>query len=136
MGSKERSGFYRPALSSAKRLATAYSSMVKQERRAVDQGPGDILGGGEAPGGGLPDADLQIAPQGDKHRVGPDRPLGEFELVAQLLELGINCQRCLAGVHGIDLVPQLREWARRNKNSKYIPEALLEAWGFEIESTL
>src|ERR1700678_474755 len=30
----------------------------------------------------------------------------------------------------------LREWARRNKNSKYIPEALLEAWGFEIESTL
>jgi hypothetical protein len=31
---------------------------------------------------------------------------------------------------------RLREWARRNKNSKYIPETLLEAWGFEIESTL
>src|ERR1700752_796273 len=31
---------------------------------------------------------------------------------------------------------RLREGARRNKNSKYIPEALLEAWGFEIESTL
>ena len=31
---------------------------------------------------------------------------------------------------------RLREWARRNKNSKYIPEALLEAWGFEIESTV
>jgi hypothetical protein len=31
---------------------------------------------------------------------------------------------------------RLREWARRNKNSKYIPEPLLEAWGFEIESTL
>jgi len=31
---------------------------------------------------------------------------------------------------------RLREWARRNKNSKYIPEALLEAWGFEIESAL
>ena len=30
--------------------------------------------------------------------------------------------------------PELREWARRNKNSKYIPEPLLEAWGFEIES--
>ena len=30
---------------------------------------------------------------------------------------------------------RLREWARRNKNSKYIPEPLLEAWGFEIEST-
>jgi predicted metal-binding protein len=31
---------------------------------------------------------------------------------------------------------RLREWARRNKNSKYIPESLLEAWGFEIESSL
>jgi hypothetical protein len=31
---------------------------------------------------------------------------------------------------------RLREWARRNRNSKYIPESLLEAWGFEIESTL
>ncbi len=31
---------------------------------------------------------------------------------------------------------RLREWARRNKNSKYIPDPLLEAWGFEIESTL
>src|ERR1700737_721125 len=31
---------------------------------------------------------------------------------------------------------RLREWARRNKNPKYIPEPLLEAWGFEIESTL
>ncbi len=28
---------------------------------------------------------------------------------------------------------RLREWARRNRKSKYIPEALLEAWGFEIE---
>jgi hypothetical protein len=31
---------------------------------------------------------------------------------------------------------RLREWARHNKKSKYIPEPLLEAWGFEIESTL
>ena len=31
---------------------------------------------------------------------------------------------------------RLREWASRNKNSKYIPETLLEAWGFEIELTL
>ena len=36
----------------------------------------------------------------------------------------------------IELMDRLREWARRNKNSKYIPEPLLEAWGFEIESTL
>lgn len=31
---------------------------------------------------------------------------------------------------------RLREWASHNKNSKYIPESLLEAWGFEIESVL
>lgn len=31
---------------------------------------------------------------------------------------------------------RLREWARQNKNSKFIPEPLLEAWGFEIESVL
>jgi hypothetical protein len=29
---------------------------------------------------------------------------------------------------------QLREWARRNRNSRFIPEALLKAWGFEIEA--
>ena len=32
--------------------------------------------------------------------------------------------------------PHLREWASRNKNSKFIPEPLLEAWGFEIDSVL
>jgi hypothetical protein len=31
---------------------------------------------------------------------------------------------------------RLREWANRHKNSKYIPESLLEAWGFDIEMTL
>jgi hypothetical protein len=31
---------------------------------------------------------------------------------------------------------QLREWAQRNKNSRFIPEPLLEAWGFEVESLL
>jgi hypothetical protein len=31
---------------------------------------------------------------------------------------------------------QLREWARRNKNSKFVPEPLLEEWGFEVESSL
>jgi hypothetical protein len=30
----------------------------------------------------------------------------------------------------------LREWASRNKNSKFIPENLLEAWGFQVESSL
>jgi len=42
-------------------------------------------------------------------------------------------------VKGLKLQPDqyvhsmhLREWARRNKNSKFIPEPLLQAWGFEI----
>jgi hypothetical protein len=30
----------------------------------------------------------------------------------------------------------LREWAVRNKNTKYVPESLLKAWGVEIDSTL
>lgn len=29
---------------------------------------------------------------------------------------------------------ELREWARRNKKYKFIPEPLLKAWGFEIEA--
>ncbi len=31
---------------------------------------------------------------------------------------------------------QLREWVRQNKNSKFVPEPLLEAWGFVVESSL
>ena len=31
---------------------------------------------------------------------------------------------------------RLREWARSNKNSKYVPEALLRAWGFDVDSSL
>ena len=31
---------------------------------------------------------------------------------------------------------RLREWARQNKNSKFIPESLLQAWGFETDRFL
>ena len=31
---------------------------------------------------------------------------------------------------------RLREWAIRNKDSRYIPEPLLRKWGLEIELTL
>jgi len=31
---------------------------------------------------------------------------------------------------------QLREWASRNKDSKFIPETLLKAWGLEPVSKL
>jgi len=30
----------------------------------------------------------------------------------------------------------LREWAQRNKQSKYIPESLLKAWGLDVQITL
>jgi len=56
--------------------------MVKQERRAVDQGPGDVLGGGEPPDGGMLDAHLDVAEQYYERRVGLDRFLDIFELVA------------------------------------------------------
>lgn len=31
---------------------------------------------------------------------------------------------------------ELREWASRNKNSKFIPQHLLEEWGFEVDTAL
>jgi hypothetical protein len=31
---------------------------------------------------------------------------------------------------------RLREWARLNKSSKYVPETLLEEWGFEVDSAV
>jgi hypothetical protein len=31
---------------------------------------------------------------------------------------------------------RLREWARRNKDSKFIPEFLLQGWGFETAQSL
>ena len=31
---------------------------------------------------------------------------------------------------------RLREWAWRNRNSKFVPEALLQAWGFETDQFL
>jgi len=32
--------------------------------------------------------------------------------------------------------PRLREWAQRNKSSKFIPESLLQAWGIETDRFL
>ena len=30
--------------------------------------------------------------------------------------------------------PALREWARRNKNERYVPPELLRAWGFTVDA--
>ena len=53
--------------------------------------------------------------------------ISEFEQVAR----GFNLQP-----HEYIGSTQLREWASRNRNSKFIPELLLEAWGFEADSML
>jgi hypothetical protein len=45
-----------------------------------------------------------------------------------VMEFGLAPEQYLASA-------RLREWARLNKNSKYIPEKLLAEWGFEVEST-
>jgi hypothetical protein len=31
---------------------------------------------------------------------------------------------------------QLKEWARKNKDQKYIPDDLLRSWGFEVKADL
>jgi hypothetical protein len=51
----------------------------------------------------------------------------EFEQVVGKLKLRPN-----EYINSTDL----KEWAYRNKNVKYVPESLLEAWGFGSESTL
>ena len=49
-----------------------------------------------------------------------------FELIVK--EFDLTPEQYLSSV-------RLREWAQRNKNSKFIPEALLKEWGFEVESS-
>ncbi len=56
-----------------------------------------------------------------------DSAITEFEQVVR--EFNLQPDQYIRSI-------RLREWANRNKNSKYIPEPLLEAWGFEIESTI
>ncbi len=59
---------------------------------------------------------------------GPVIPtITEFEKVTR--EFNLQPDQYIRSIH-------LREWASRNKNSKFIPEPLLEAWGFEVESSL
>jgi len=65
---------------------------------------------------------------GKPEPIGPVIPVPtEFEQVVK--EFKLQAEQYLRST-------RLREWARKNKNSKFIPESLLEAWGFEIESTL
>jgi hypothetical protein len=55
------------------------------------------------------------------------QPSLEFERVTR--ELNLQPEQYIMST-------RLREWARRNKNSTFIPEPLLQKWGFEVESSL
>ena len=48
-----------------------------------------------------------------------------FELIVK--EFNLTPEQYLSSV-------RLREWARQNKNSKFVPEMLLKEWGFDVES--
>jgi hypothetical protein len=64
---------------------------------------------------------------GKSEPMGPVIPtITEFERVARELNLQPNQY-----IHST----QLREWASRNKNSTFIPERLLKAWGFEVDTS-
>ncbi len=54
-------------------------------------------------------------------------PVLEFERVAREFKLSPDQYQ-----HST----RLREWASVHRKSNYIPEVLLKAWGFEIESSL
>ena len=56
--------------------------MIEQERRAVDQCPGDILGGGEPPVAACWTLISTSRRKATSAGSGRDRPLGELELVA------------------------------------------------------
>jgi hypothetical protein len=68
-------------------------------------------------------------PSGDKPEPnGTTIPtITEFEQVTR--KLNLQPDQYIRSTH-------LREWARHNKNSTFIPESLLQAWGFEVSSTL
>lgn len=54
-------------------------------------------------------------------------PMTSLEQVVQ--DLNLQPDQYLASA-------RLREWARRNTNSKFIPESLLQGWGFDIPQKL
>src|SRR5436190_786642 len=81
------------AVSSHARYAgRRFQSMVKQERRAVDQRPGDVLGGGQALVGQLLDAHGGVVAELGKARVDGDRLADLGQLVAEVLQLGVDRQ--------------------------------------------
>ena len=67
-------------------------------------------------GWGTPEPNVAVTPT-----------IAEFQLVAR--EFNLQPEEYVSST-------QLREWASVNRNSKFIPETLLKAWGLESESKL
>jgi hypothetical protein len=65
-------------------------------------------------------------PNWGKPQISGPLPILEFERVVR--EFNLRPDQYVSSV-------RLREWARSNKNSRYIPEPLLKSWGFGIEAT-
>ena len=66
-------------------------------------------------------------PNWGKEQATPVVPtITEFEKKTQ--ELGLTPDQYLRS-------EPLREWVRANRNTRYVPEPLLEGWGFEIDAS-
>ena len=83
-------------------------SVIEQKRRTIDQGPSDVLSGGQPPQSSLLNRHFQIVPQANESWVGLDRTFGKFELVAQRRQSWIRRQRCLTRVYGGGFLTQFR----------------------------
>jgi hypothetical protein len=65
-------------------------------------------------------------PNWGKPEVNAVPTITEFEKM--VLELNLTPDQFVASL-------PLREWVAKNKNVRYVPEPLLEAWGFGIDSS-
>lgn len=64
---------------------------------------------------------LQAAPLSDSS------PLGESTFEHLTARLGLTPEK-------YEDSTALKEWVRRNKNERYVPPELLEAWGFTVDA--
>jgi hypothetical protein len=56
----------------------------------------------------------------------PPIPIVATEFEREIRRLGLNLKTCVRS-------SELRHWCERNKDHRYIPEWLLEAWGIDVD---
>ena len=94
--------------------------MVEQERGAVDQRPGDVLGGREPPADGLLDAHLDILAEQGEPGIDRDRGVRLLERDPEGLERGVRRQRRLALGQRVGQLPQQRSTIRRVRSQAWM----------------